>query len=490
VVEAFNRRPGLHRQEGAEFQPAAWFTTTALQPQGTTLGRPIVITWNIVPDGTSVDGFAGEAAAPSNLRQRLDAIYGSSAVWMPIFQGVFDRWQSLSGARFVFEPADDGAPLVYANGVAGVRADIRIAGHTIDGNFGILAYNFFPDEADMVIDTGDDFFADTAGLSIRLRNVIAHELGHALGMDHVCPIEQTKLLEPYYSAAFDGPRHDDARHAQYLYGDAQEPDDDAAHAFDAGSLSRPGSALLGPAAPPPGPNISTRSLATVYDQDFVRFTLDGPAIVAAVAAPAGLTYDDSPQSCPEGLGFCCQGHPTDSQRQVRLRVRVWSGDGTRMLATGDAPVIGASASVEELLLPGAGTYLVSISGAGGVGMAQMYTLALQARPACPADFNRDGFVNLDDLGDFITDFYLSPPTPGGLQVMAGQYPDQIVGFQAACPDAPDAPAPFDPDAYRRFGYRVGFSPDGLNACPLSPDAAFPNLDNLGDYITLYYAQGC
>jgi hypothetical protein len=106
---------------------------------------------------------------------------------------------------------------------------------------------------------------------------------------------------------------------------------------------------------------------------------------------------------------------------------------------------------------------------------------------CTVDYNRDGFTNLDDLGDFITDFYTEPPIPGGFQLNAPTYPGVFVGFFSPCPEAPDAPAPYDAVAYRAEGYRVGFSPDGSNACPLDPSQLFPNLDNLNDFITAFYA---
>jgi hypothetical protein len=109
---------------------------------------------------------------------------------------------------------------------------------------------------------------------------------------------------------------------------------------------------------------------------------------------------------------------------------------------------------------------------------------------CATDYNQDGFLNLDDLGDFITDFYTQPPIPGGVQPDAPTYPDIPAGYSIPCPNAPDAPAPYAINAYRDYGYRVGYSLDGSNSCPISPDQAFPNLDNLGDYITAYYATGC
>jgi hypothetical protein len=114
--------------------------------------------------------------------------------------------------------------------------------------------------------------------------------------------------------------------------------------------------------------------------------------------------------------------------------------------------------------------------------------------SCGADYNSDSFLNLDDLGDFITDYYTCPPIPGGAQANAPTYAGQSIGYGQACPDAPDAPAPYPANAYRVNGFRVGYSSDGSNSCPLGTfnvndcPPFFPNLDNLGDYITFYYSS--
>lgn len=123
----------------------------------------------------------------------------------------------------------------------------------------------------------------------------------------------------------------------------------------------------------------------------------------------------------------------------------------------------------------------------GTGLERGMPRGFVLSPMCAMDFNADGFLNLDDLGDFITDFYTVPALPGGLQSAAPTFAGSDVGFGLPCPSAPDAPAPYAPDAYRVNGYRVGYSPDGSNACPLAADQPFPNLDNLSDYITAYYA---
>jgi hypothetical protein len=118
---------------------------------------------------------------------------------------------------------------------------------------------------------------------------------------------------------------------------------------------------------------------------------------------------------------------------------------------------------------------------------QYITLWCPTPVTCNADYNRDGFLNLDDLGDFITDFYVDIAIPGGLQPNAPTYSDNAtIGYGVPCEFAGDASPPYAVDAYRTNGFRVGYSFDGSNSCPLDPSQVFPNLDNLGDFITFYY----
>jgi V8-like Glu-specific endopeptidase/subtilisin-like proprotein convertase family protein len=87
------------------------------------------------------------------------------------------------------------------------------------------------------------------------------------------------------------------------------------------------------------------------------------------------------------------------------------------------------------------------------------TCAAPGSLAVNMDYNADTFLNLDDLSDFITDFYTYPPMlgPGGYAV-----------------PCPGNPAPFDQ------GYRTGYSTDGAGWC------VAPNLDALSDFITDFY----
>ena len=69
-----------------------WSSTATNSSTGST-GTGITLTWSIVPDGTLMgtnSQIPKETNSPSILRARLDALYGSSATWLPLFQQMFD----------------------------------------------------------------------------------------------------------------------------------------------------------------------------------------------------------------------------------------------------------------------------------------------------------------------------------------------------------------------------------------------------------------
>ncbi|MBY0111575.1 MAG: pre-peptidase C-terminal domain-containing protein [Phycisphaerales bacterium] len=408
VMEAFRLAEAIHAPFGDRFNVGPRWTSTALTPGGSQLGKPITITWSIVPDGTDVQGFNGEPDAPSNLRAYLNGIYGNEATWLPILQSVFDRWSQVSGIKYVYEPNDDGAALrnpedplnpgtflpSTAFGVAGVRGDVRISGHTLDGNSGTLAYNFYPDEfdatgGDMVIDTGDNFFTNTAGNSLRLRNVVSHEHGHGMGQPHVCPIESTKLMEPFVSTIYDGPRHDDIRHAQFSYGDIYEPNDTPATATQL-NTSDCGTLVVGALPTPAGPaagaltqlNLSsTVSLGTEVDDDYYAITVNQATELTLLVRPLGLIYDDSDQACPSNLnGFCCSGNATNSATELDPAIELLDTDGTSTLAFANSASFGGNETL-TYTLPAAGTYYIAIKDSAVFTVAQFYTLTVSTKPA-------------------------------------------------------------------------------------------------------------
>ncbi len=209
-------------------------------------GDPSIVTWSIVPDGTRTSASSNNQA--SDLIAFMDSIYGGAnepvvarKPWFQIFDRAYTQWSEVSGLTMVYEPNDDGVAMdgtANSRGVSGVRGDMRVSGARIDGDFGILAFNFFPNtggltglDGDMTIDTGDVFYRQQAGPANgenrALFNVLMHEAGHGIGLGHVIPVNETKLMEPIASLAFLGAQHDDILAAQTLYGDDSENNDTA-----------------------------------------------------------------------------------------------------------------------------------------------------------------------------------------------------------------------------------------------------------------------
>jgi uncharacterized repeat protein (TIGR01451 family) len=349
--------------ESFQFTNPRW-QTTATSGGGLQQGFPTILTWSVVPDGLTIPaaGVTGEVTSPSNLRARLNAIYGDQSVWQPIIQQGFDEWSFLTGTSYVFVN-DDGAAFSSASpgtnsGVG--RGDIRIGGHHLDGNFGVLAYNFFPDRGDMVIDTDDSFYANTANASLALRNVIAHEHGHGLGISHVCPINQTKLMEPFFSSNFVGLQHDDTLAGQRGYGDYRENDDTAATGTDFGTL---GNGTV---------NSNAGSLDDNADNDFFRFTVPAGKRLAVTLTPIGFTYNQGPQN--PTTGACSAGTPFNSLVSNDVAVEVRAPNGTTVLATGNSQPAGLPETIPAFDLTAAGQYFIRVFG-GSADTVQLYNLA-------------------------------------------------------------------------------------------------------------------
>jgi hypothetical protein len=355
-----------------KFQLNTRWSATATNGAGLTQGDPTILTWSFVPDGTSINGYAGEPTSPSNLQAVLNGIYGSQPVWLAVFQQVFDRWSELTGITYVYEPNDDGSPFTatsIAGGVLGVRGDVRISGHTIDGTSGILAYNFFPNIGDMVIDTADGNYNNTANNSRLLRNVVAHEHGHGMGLSHVCPVTQTKLMEPFLSLLFDGPQLDDIHGAQRHYGDSFEHNDTAATATNLGAFA-PGGTL----------QVPWRSVDDNADTNFLAFSVGAFSTVTFNIQPVGATYLQGPQNAS---GSCSAGTSFNSLNIHDLGIEVLDTDGATVLAIANSNPAGQPESLPNIPLPsGAGTYYLRAFG-GTTNNAQLYQFDLSvAGPVC------------------------------------------------------------------------------------------------------------
>jgi len=359
-------RHSLMPETSMKFQTVGRWSITATDRSGLNLGDPMTLTWSIVPDGTPITSGYGEPAAPSDLRSFLNGIYGSMPDWLPHFQQVFDRWGELTGITYVYVDYDDFAALPTFAGQLGARADVRIGGHYIDGtpNPNVLAYNYYPNWGDMVIDTGDSFFTNTSLSSLRLRNTVAHEHGHGLGLKHSCPLDHTKLMEPMLTTSFDGPQHDDILTTNRNYGDRFEDNDTSGTAAPLGAFGSTTNANL--------------SVDSNTDVDVYGFVVDGGAAVDVTITPIGFTYLSGPQN---GDGSCSAGTNYDSLNIQDLEVRVLDVNGSTELAAADLNGVGQPEVLDDIALSsGAGTYYVEITG-DATDAAQLYQLSMTVSPS-------------------------------------------------------------------------------------------------------------
>lgn len=373
------------------FQIVNRWTITATNGGGLQQGDPTTLRFSIVPDGTTVNAAypappQNEVTSGSNLRAVFDSLYGAGPggadltlrPWFPIFTASYNRLSQISGLTFVYEPNDDGnaggAIGASSLGSIGVRGDLRISGHTIDGQSGsnILAYNYYPIAGDMVIDTSNTNFY-VPGNQTAVRNVIMHETGHGLGLNHVEPVSQTKLMEPFISTAFQGPQIDDILGLQRNYGDALEKsggNNTSATATNLGAIGFGGSAAIGTDGGKTSvamTDIDFISIDGTSDVDFFKFTVPGAGLLNAILSPLGITYNMGPQD-----SIANNELPFNASAQNNLALRIFGTDGTTILASSDINGVGGVESISNLLLPGAGTYFARVL--GSIDAVQLYRL--------------------------------------------------------------------------------------------------------------------
>lgn len=173
-------------------------------------GTGATVTWSLMPTGTSC---AGEFAGCS-----VTALAGFMPVgYLTQIQNAFSAWSAAANISFL-EVADDGA----AVGAPTSSGNIRLGGHVFDGVGGILAHGFYPPvnggsvAGDVHFDVADTWKLHFGGSGFDIFQVAAHEIGHAIGLDHT--LVPNSLMGAYYSEAFVGPQADDIAGARFLYG--------------------------------------------------------------------------------------------------------------------------------------------------------------------------------------------------------------------------------------------------------------------------------
>ncbi len=288
-----------YRPESLRARPVQRIGRTAAQPNGVEYGYGYTITWSYLRDGFVLPAASqAPGTAPSTLFATMDQQHsGGFAQWHAKFVEAFARWEAVTGNRYQFEPEDDGAPL-DAVGQGGRRGDVRIGMRAIPGS--VLAYNNYPSSgSDMVLDQDRDW-SDTNFFL----NVVMHEHGHGLGLDHVCPLDKTKLMEPILNGITQASL-DEILGSQMLYGDPLN------HATSGTSDFRRSRQLILGVAP-----------GAVDD-----YWVDRPGIYAVGAQPLGASYLEGPQ----GQSGCGPATAINTQFYGDLTVQVLDAGGNLLV---------------------------------------------------------------------------------------------------------------------------------------------------------------
>lgn len=376
AVEEAAQAEKSHLKANQFFQ--RWNRTALNGPGQNVQGRAVTLTWSIVPDGTAIpkDPVINDSDDPSSLRARLGEIYGGNVgppenqPWFPLFSDLFDEIGAQCGITYVYEANDDGARLGSVSpGRRNVRGDIRLSGHDIDGDGDTLAYNYFPDNGDMVIDTNDSWFEDISNNSIRLVNTVAHEHGHGLGLQHVCPIDHTKLLEPSINTNFRGIQFDEIYTLQRWYGD---PCEDHEPPFRDNDAIWRAKALTVSAENPF--DFQWLSIDDNSDTDYYSFTVPPEASLRVRVSPSDQVYLEGGESGAN----CSNGSSFDSSSIHDLSLELLDRFGKVLAAAQDNPA-GQAEELAGIPTGPGGQLFIRIEG-GAANQAQLYRLEIELDP--------------------------------------------------------------------------------------------------------------
>ncbi len=337
-------------------------------------------TYSFPADGVTWGLASISATGPNDLNSKFDALFGAANRdrGRELLRQCYANWRKYCGVTYD-EVADDGVPMDQVTARQATRGDLRVGGRAF-GTGSFLAYDAFPSASGLAGVGGSDMcintsfflaanFNDATNNYRYFRDTCTHEHGHGLGCIHSVPCNNTKLMEPFISTAFDAVQIDDRRGGGRNYGDRYSGNQSSATAKDLGNLTS--QSFI-------GKNLSTNGVAGPNGtaQDWFKFTLSSPMATTISAAPTGGTYTAGQQSSS------CSGTTAaiNASAAGNLNIDLVASDGSTVLQTAAAAAAGSTETLSAGTLA-AGTYYARVYDVGPNAAAnqtvQLYDLTIR-----------------------------------------------------------------------------------------------------------------
>jgi Matrixin len=208
------RRQARPRLEGLEDRVVPYAVSGDAWP------NPQLVTISFIPDGTNLGGVT------SDLFAAFDARFGSPSTWENVILKAAQSWAAVANINFTVIPdsgADSGSGSLQQGDPT--MGDIRIGGFDMQ-NTGLLALAYMPPPVNNFSIAGDIGINTAQVYNINsndydLYTVMAHEIGHALGLDH--STSPTAIMYATYEGVDSSLGADDIAGIQSIYG-ARQPD--------------------------------------------------------------------------------------------------------------------------------------------------------------------------------------------------------------------------------------------------------------------------
>jgi hypothetical protein len=275
------RRQARPRLEGLEDRVVPYAASGNAWP------NPQLVTISFVPDGTNLGGYN------SNLFAAFNARFGSPTVWENVILKAAQSWAQQTNLNFsvVSDSGVDSGSELDQQGDPTV-GDIRIGGFDMQ-NSSLLALAYMPPPVNNYSIAGD-VGINTAqiyninGNDYDLYTVMAHEIGHSLGLDH--SLSPSAIMYSTYLGVDPSLGSDDIAGIQSIYGGPRQPD-----AFDAIAPNGNFAAATDiTSAIDPGTDIAqltSLDITSTSDLDYYSFTapMDSASTMTISVQSAGLS---------------------------------------------------------------------------------------------------------------------------------------------------------------------------------------------------------